>query len=154
MSLTRRHVIAATVTLAAGLTPAWAQERGTRDEAKSLNDAAVAHIKKVGIEQAMKDFAADRKRWMPKDLYPFVMEFGGVMRFHISDKLMGRNSIDVKDASGKEFGKEMVAVASKKGSGWVDYEWPHPVTKKVEDKSAFIQRVPGADMFVGVGIYR
>jgi cytochrome c len=154
MSIVRRSFLAAALLGAALLQPAFAQERGSKEEARALNDAAVAHIKKVGLDQAMKDFAADRKRWMPKDLYPFVMEFGGVMRFHISDKLMGRNSLDVKDAAGKEFAREMVAVAAKKGNGWVDYEWPHPVSKKVEDKSAFIQRVPGADMFVGVGVYR
>lgn len=154
MSVVRRSFLAAALLGAALLQPAFAQERGSKDEARALNDAAVAHIKKVGIDQAMKDFAADRKRWMPKDLYPFVMEFGGVMRFHISDKLMGRDALGVKDASGKEFGKEMVSLAAKKGTGWVDYEWAHPVSKKIEDKSAFIQRVPGADMFVGVGVYR
>lgn len=137
--------------LAAG---AHASDRGTKDEARALNDAAVAHIKKVGLDQAVKDFGADRGRWMPKDLYPFVMDFSGVMRFHISDKLMGRNTLDVKDAAGKEFGREMVSLAKNKGNGWVDYEWAHPTTKKIEDKSAFIQRVPGSEAFVGVGVYR
>ena len=65
-----------------------------------------------------------------------------------------RPSLDVKDAAGKEFGREMVGVAKTKGTGWIDYEWAHPATKKVEDKTAFIQRVPGADAFVGVGVYR
>jgi cytochrome c len=134
--------------------PVAAQDRGSKDEAKALNEAAVAHIKKVGTEQAAKDFATDRARWMPKDLYPFVMDFGGVMRFHINDKMIGKNMLDVKDASGKEFGKEMLSVARSKSTGWVDYEWTHPATKKIEDKSAFIQRVPGAELFVGVGIYR
>ena len=153
MNLTRR-TLAATLVLSALLAPALAQERGSKDDAKTLNDAAVAHIKKVGLEQAAKDFGSDRARWMPKDLYPFVMEFGGVMRFHLNDKMIGKNLLDVKDASGKEFGKEMVAIARGKATGWVDYEWTHPATKKIEDKSAYIQRVPSADLFVGVGVYR
>jgi cytochrome c len=152
MPATRR--LATALLLSALLSPAFAQDRGTKDEAKALNDAAIAHIKKLGLEQAMKDFGTDRARWMPKDLYPFVMEFGGVMRFHLNDKMIGKNLLDVKDASGKEFGKEMAALAKAGKTGWVDYEWTHPATKKIEDKSAFIQRVPGSDMFVGVGVYR
>lgn len=155
MSIARRHLAAALALSAALALPAFAQERGTRDEAKNLNDAAVAHIKKVGLDQAVKDFATDKAKWMPKDLYPFVQDFSGVMRFHLNDKMIGKNFIDVKDASGKEFAKEMTSTAkSPKAVGWVDYEWSHPVTKKIEDKTSYIQRVPGADVFVGVGIYR
>jgi cytochrome c len=156
MPIARRHVAAAALALSAALAlPAFAQERGSRDEAKALNDAAVAHIKKVGLDQATKDFATDKAKWMPKDLYPFVQDFSGVMRFHLNDKMIGKNFIDVKDASGKEFAKEMTNTAkSGKGVGWVDYEWAHPATKKIEDKTSYIQRVPGAEVFVGVGIYR
>lgn len=155
MPIARRHFAAALALSAVLATPAFAQERGTRDEAKALNDAAVAHIKKVGLDQAAKDFATDKAKWMPKDLYPFVQDFSGVMRFHLNDKMIGKNFIDVKDASGKEFAKEMTNLAkSAKAVGWVDYEWSHPVTKKIEDKTSYIQRVPGAELFVGVGIYR
>lgn len=155
MNFARRHVAAAFALSALLALPALAQDRGTRDEAKALNDAAVAHIKKVGLDQAVKDFTTDRSKWMPKDLYPFVQDFGGVMRFHLNDKMIGKNFSDVKDASGKEFAKEMLSVAkSPKTNGWVDYEWTHPATKKIEDKTSYIQRVPGAELFVGVGIYR
>lgn len=149
-SLALGTALSATGTLALA-----AVEAGSKDEAKALCEAAVAHIKKVGLEQASKDFTADRAKWMPKDLYPFVMSFDGIMKFHLSDKLINKNMLDVKDASGKEFGKDMVAAAkSAKATGWVDYEWMHPATKKVEDKTSFVMRVPGADMFVGVGVYR
>jgi signal transduction histidine kinase len=155
MPLIRRHFAAVLALSTVLALPAFAQERGTRDEAKALNEAAVAHIKKVGPDQAAKDFATDKARWMPKDLYPFVQDFSGVMRFHLNDKMIGKNFSEVKDASGKEFAKEMLSVAkSAKAAGWVDYEWTHPVTKKIEDKTSYIQRVPGADLFVGVGIYR
>lgn len=153
MTLTRR-LFAATLIAATLCAPAFADERGSKDEAKALNDAAVAHIKKVGVEQAFKDFRTDHARWMPKDLYPFVMEFGGTMRYHLNEKMMGKFMLEVKDASGKEFGKEMVSIAKGKGTGWVDYEWAHPATKKIEDKTAYVQRLPGAEMFVGVGVYR
>jgi signal transduction histidine kinase len=156
MPLARRHVLAVLALSAAAFAlPAAAQERGTRDDAKALNDAAVAHIKKVGLDQAAKDFGSDKAKWAPKDIFPFVQEFSGVMRFHINDKMIGKNFLEVKDASGKEFAKEMISVArSAKSAGWVEYEWTHQVTKKIEDKTSYIQRVPGMDAFVGVGIYR
>ncbi|BDI07867.1 cache domain-containing protein [Sphaerotilus microaerophilus] len=159
MPIQRRHLLAtATVLCAAALATlspaAFAAERGTRDEAKVLSDAVTAHIKKVGIEQAAKDLSTDRAKWTNKDLFAFVQEFSGVMRYHLNEKMIGKNFLEVKDASGKEFAKEMVTVAKGGKPGWVDYEWAHPVTKKVEDKSAYIQRVPGTELLVGVGFYR
>jgi signal transduction histidine kinase len=82
------------------------------------------------------------------------MEFEGVMRFHLNQKMIGKNFLEVKDASGKEFGKEMVSVAKSTKPGWVDYEWTHPATQRIEDKKSYVQRVPGTDVLVGVGIYR
>jgi signal transduction histidine kinase len=157
--LFRRHfciaaAVAAGATLLCSAPVLAAAEHGSRDEAKALCDAAAAHVKKVGIDQAVKDFAADRVKWMPKDLFPFVQEFSGSMRFHINEKLIGKNTLAVKDASGREFAVEMVQVARSGKAGWVDYEWAHPVSKKVEDKSAYVQRIPGTEMLVGVGVYR
>ena len=54
----------------------------------------------------------------------------------------------------KEIIKEFTAVSTGKGKGWVDYEWAHPQTKKVESKSTYAVKLPGYDGWVGVGIYR
>jgi cytochrome c len=44
--------------------PALSQEFGSRDEAKAMVDAAVDHVKKVGAEQAFKDFSdKGNKTW-------------------------------------------------------------------------------------------
>lgn len=154
--LNRRHALVVTA-LAIGMTAttAWAAdpERGTRNEAKALTEAAAAHIGKVGSEQAFKDFETDPK-WRPKDMFSFVQAMDGTMLYHGANaKLVGKNFIGVKDSTGKEFAKEMVAVAQK-GSGWVDYQWANPATRKVEDKTAYILRINKPEGFVGVGIYR
>lgn len=146
-------VIGLTVGLCAS--PVWSSEgeRGTRPEAKALAEAAAAHVDKVGSEQAFKDFGADAK-WRIKDMYVFAMTMDAQMAFHGANaKLIGKNFLEVKDASGKEFNKEMIA-AAKKGAGWVDYQWAHPASKKVEDKTSHIVRTNKLDGFVGVGIYR
>ena len=136
-------------------TTAWAADpaRGTRDEAKTLAEAAAAYVNKVGSDQAFKDFSADAK-WHPKDMYVFAQNMDAVMIYHgANEKLIGKNFAEVKDSTGKEFNKEMIA-AAKKGAGWVDYQWAHPVTKKIEDKSSYVVRINKPDGFVGVGIYR
>lgn len=144
------------VALSACLLPVavMAQERGTKEEAKALTEAAWAHVKKVGAEQAFKDFTHDKATWTKKDLYPFAMNFNGVMLAHgANDKLVGRDMINIKDSNGKFMTQEQIAVA-KKGEGWVDYEWVDPATKKIAGKTAYIKPVPGADLFVAVGVYR
>ncbi len=134
---------------------ALAQDHGTKDEAKVLANAALAHIKKVGNEQAFKDFTADKASWTKKDLYVFALDGKGVTLAHgANDKLVGKNMMELKDQNGKAFVREITALAAGKGEGWVDYDWAHPVTKKVEGKSTFVKRIPGFDGSVSVGTYR
>jgi cytochrome c len=149
--LPRRLLLVLCASLA---TAAWAADpaQGSREEAKALAEAAAAHVNAVGGEQAFKDFA-DAK-WHPKDMYVFAQDMNATMLYHgANTKLVGKNFIEVRDSSGKEFNKEMIA-AAKKGRGWVDYQWAHPVTKKVEDKTSYIVKISKPEGFVGVGIYR
>ncbi len=142
--------------LVAGLhAPALSSEFGTRDEAKAMVDAAVAHVRKVGPEQAFKDFSdKSNKDWQKKDLYVFAYDMKGVNVGHgANDKLIGKNLIDLKDPNGKPLIQELRATAQK-GGGWVEYDWPHPQTKKIESKVSFVRKTEGFDGFVGVGVYR
>jgi cytochrome c len=134
---------------------ALADERGGKDEAVALVEAAVAHVKKVGAEQAFKDFTEDKASWTKKDLYVMAYNHDGTCVGHGANaKLVGKNLTNLKDANGKEIIKEFTQVSKSKGSGWVDYEWAHPQTKKVESKSTYAVRLAGYDGWVGVGIYR
>lgn len=134
---------------------AMAQDHGSKDEAKAMANAALAHIKKVGNDQAFKDFTSDKANWTKKDLYVFAMEMKGVVLAHgANEKLVGKNLIELKDQNGKAFAREFIEVGSSKGEGWVDYDWAHPVTKKVEGKTSYVKRIPGFDGFVVVGVYR
>lgn len=142
--------------LAVGLQAhALAQENGTRDEAKAMVDAAVAHIKKVGHEKAFADFSDKaNKDWQKKDLYVFAYDMKGVNVAHgANDKLIGKNLIDLKDPNGKLLIQELRATAQK-GDGWVEYDWPHPQSKKIESKVSYVRKTEGFDGFVGVGVYR
>ncbi len=134
---------------------ASAQDNGTRDEAKAMVDAAVEHVKKVGPEAAFKDFSdKSNKAWQKKDLYVFAYNMEGVNVGHgANDKLIGKNLIELKDPAGKLLIKELRDTAAK-GGGWVDYEWPHPQTKKIESKTSYVRKLVNYEGFVGVGVYR
>jgi len=133
---------------------ALAQERGTKDEAKAMSDAAFEHVKKVGPDQAYKDFTSDKAKWTKKDLYVMVYDGKGVALAHgANEKLVGKDMSAVKDANGVAIVAGMVALAAK-GGGWFDYDWPDPITKKIAAKSTYARKPPSGDGFIGVGIYK
>jgi signal transduction histidine kinase len=156
-TMQRRHLFTLVLATAAALSlvpSARAEERGTKEEAKAMTDAAFDHIKKVGIEKAAKDFTSDKAAWTKKDLYVILFDLKGTFQGHgANEKLVGRDMSNMKDASGKLIYAAMMETVNK-GPGWVDYEWANPVSKKVEGKSTYVRKTPGGDGLVGVGIYR
>ncbi|MDH4449883.1 MAG: cache domain-containing protein [Rhodoferax sp.] len=138
-----------------GMGTVHAQENGTRDEAKAMVDAAVEHVKKVGPEQAFKEFTdKENKTWHKKDLYVFAYGLDGLNLAHgANDRLVGKNLLDMKDPNGKFLIKDL-RDAALKGGGWVEYDWPHPQSKKIESKISYARKLLGFDGFVGVGVYR
>jgi cytochrome c len=144
----------ACVAMAGCVTSALAQN-GTREEAKTMVDAAVEHVKKVGPDKAFKDFTdKSNTAWQNKDLYVFAYTMEGVNVAHgANEKLVGKNLIDLKDPEGKPLIQALRDTAAK-GGGWVDYEWPHPQTKKIESKASYVRKFTNYEGFVGVGVYR
>jgi signal transduction histidine kinase len=152
--MNRRHLMTLALTACFTL-PCVAQDRGTKDEAITLTNAAFDHIKKVGEAKAYADFTSDKATWTNKDLYVFVFDHTGKFMAHgANDKLVGRDMSNMKDANGKGIYPAMVDMVKTRNIGWVDYEWAHPQTKRVEGKSSYVRKTPGGDGLIGVGIYR
>lgn len=154
MRILLRWIVAAIAVL--GLSAAaLSQERGSRDEARAMVDAAVEHLKKVGPEQAFKDFTdKSNPAWHKKDLYVFAYTSQGVNVAHgVNEKLVGKNLIETTDPNGKFLIRELRDTAAR-GGGWVEYDWPHPQTRKVEAKTSYVRKTVGFDGFVGVGAYQ
>ena len=126
---------------------------GTADEAKGLVEKGVAYVKAEGKEKAFAEFTNQKGRFVDRDLYIFVVDFNGITLAHGgSPKLVGKDMRELKDADGEYFIKKFIELDKTKGNGWVDYKWGNPVTKKIEPKSTYIQRVD--DYFLGCGIYK
>lgn len=144
-----------TLALLATTTLAFAQERGTADEAKALVEKGLAHVKAVGTEKAFAEFSdKDSGKWVSKDLYIVVLKYDGTILAHgVNKGLLGKNLMDVKDPNGVYFTKEMIE-SGKKGGGWTDYGFTDPVTKKIAAKSSYSKGIPGFDGVLAVGIYK
>ena len=134
--------------------PAYAAEKGSANEAVAMVKKAVALIKSDGKEKAFAAISDPaNKDFHDRDLYIYVYDLNGVAVAHgVNPKLVGKNLLDMKDNEGKAMIQEMVKVAKEKGSGWVDFKWPNPVTKAVEAKSGYVERT--GDLLVGSGIYK
>ena len=125
------------------------------DDAKVLAEKAALYVKANGKEKGINEIGNPKGQFVKGDLYVVLQDFSG--RNLVNPKapeLAGKNFLDVKDASGKLFFKEMVEVAKTKGSGWVTYNWTNPATKKVQQKKSWVQRVEGTDMYTLCGVYQ
>jgi cytochrome c len=153
----RTFLLRSATVLALSLAPffaAVAAEHGTADQAKAMVERACAYLKAVGPEKAFAAFMDPaNKDFHDRDLYVFVRSMDGNTVAHGANKAMiGHTSLESKDADGKLYNKEIMETAIAKGSGWVDYRWPDPVDKKIEQKSSYVQKE--GNYVIGAGFYK
>lgn len=133
--------------------PAVYAQEAERAAAVALADKAVANIQKKGVEEACKDFADPKAGYIQGDVYVVVQDMQCKMVCHATiPRMNGKDMIELKDANGKYFTKEMRSVAQSGKPGWVDYVWPNPTSKVLEPKSAYVRKADDKYM-VSVGIY-
>ena len=132
----------------------WAQERGTPEDAVAMVKKAVAYIQKHGQEKAFAAFADLANSDFPdREMYVYVNTMKGVTLISgVNPKLAGKDLIELKDADGIYINKISIDLINTQGKGWVNYRWPNPVTKVIENKSSYIEKV--GDIYIGCGIYR
>lgn len=132
---------------------AFAAEKGTAKEAQSMVEKAIAYYKANGKDKAFAAINDPKGPFTKKDLYVSVTDVNGINVAHGANKAMvGKNFYELKDSSGKQFIKEIIDGANSKGSGWCDYNWTNPTTKKIEAKSSYYQK-EGTYIFM-CGIYK
>jgi len=127
--------------------------KGSSQEAQAMVDKAIAYYKANGKAAAFAAFDDNKGKFVKEDLYIYVVDMKGDIVSHgANKKLIGQHFIDIKDADGKLFFREILKVAKTKGSGWVDYKWTNPVSKRVEQKSAYVKK--SGDFVFCCGIYK
>jgi cytochrome c len=132
---------------------AVAAEFGTAAEAVAMVKKAIAEIKTVGKEKAFAEIANPKGKFIDRDLYIFVYDITGKCVAHgFNQKMIGKDLVEMKDPDGKFYVKERIEIAKTKGKGWQDYKFTNPISKKIEHKSAYIEKID--DLIVGCGIYK
>jgi len=132
---------------------AYAADRGTAKEAQALVKKAITFYKANGKAKALDEFSNPKGQFILKDLYIYSLDLNGKAIAHgTNQKLVGKDMIDIRDSAGKFFVKDIISIAKSKGSGWVDYKWTDPVTKKIEPKSTYLEKVD--DVIILCGFYK
>lgn len=130
-----------------------AQTKATAAEATAMVKKGVNFIKTNGKEKGLAEISNKEGQFIDRDLYLVVYGLDGVVRAHgANPKMIGKNLIDLKDVDGKEFVKERVELAKSKGTFWQDYKFTNPVSKKIEPKSMYCEKLD--DAAVCGGIYK
>lgn len=127
----------------------WAGEK--EDAMHLVSDAAAAVSKdKAG---ALAEIGNAKGRFVRGEIYVFAYDLTGTMVAHpINAKLVGKNLLDVPDANGKMFRKEIIDGVGSKGTATVDYKYKNPQNGAIEDKVTYCKKA--ADLAVCAGYYK
>lgn len=123
---------------------------GTPEEAKKMVEEAAAYYKANGKDKAIAAFNDPKGKFRKDDLFIFMLDMDGKCYAHFS--LAGKSLEGLQDSDGKFFVREQIAVA-KKGSGWVDYKFTNPTTKKIQQKTSYILKLDDT-YYVGCGAFK
>ena len=150
--LTTGMVLLLLLGLAGIVSGAEKAKHGTAAEAEAMVKKAIASMKSGGKDATFAEINNPKGKFTDRDLYIFVYDMNGKCVAHGQNtKMIGKDLIEMKDADGKYFVKERVEIAKTKGSGWQEYKFTDPLTKKIERKRAYVEKYE--DLIVGSGIY-
>jgi hypothetical protein len=156
MPINKRSLLSvfAVLLVLVGVSPAAkADDFGSRDEARAMVERAATFLKANGKDKALAEFGNPKGQFIDRDLYVLTYSLEGIRLSHpYNVKLIGKSVTDAVDFDGKAYGQEILDVAKTKGSGWVDYKFTDPTTKKLADKSLYVLKV--GDIILGCGIYK
>lgn len=139
-------LLATLLALSVGLASAGEKEEATR----MVNEAAAAAAKDKNA--AIAEIGKTSGRYVKGELYVFAYDLTGTMVAHpINAKLVGKNLMEVPDADGKMFRKDIIDGVNATGTASVRYKYKNPKTGAVEDKVTFCKKA--ADLAICAGYY-
>lgn len=132
----------------------FAQEaRASNAEAKAMLAKAIATLKSSGKEKAYADFMSPQGGFFDRDLRVTVLTLDGKFVTNANNpRMVGKDATAAQDADGKPYIKERLETVKSKAKGEQEYKFLNPVTKQIEHKITFFERVD--DVVVAVGAYK
>jgi cytochrome c len=146
--------ILAPLLLALAAAPALAEGNATRDDAMAMVKKGVAYIKANGVDKGYAEVSNKSGSFVDRDLYLVVYGLDGKCLAHGANaKQIGKDLMDLTDIDGKYFVKERVTLARSKPAGfWQEYKFTNPVSKKVEPKVMYCEKL--GETAVCGGVYQ
>ena len=130
-----------------------AQAADTPADAIAMVDKGLSYIDKNGKDALIAEINKKNPDFMNGDIYLYVRGIDGIILAHpINPKLIGKNMLELPDADGKLYRKDIVNLAKTKGKGWVDYRYNNPISKEIENKATYIFKT--GEIILEAGIYK
>jgi methyl-accepting chemotaxis protein len=124
-----------------------------RGQVVALVKAAARHLREYGLQRACADFNDRNGPFVRGEQYVVVLDAKCTrLAFAPDPSQVGRDDSQLRDADGRYFSRDMVALAQANGAAWHDYRMTNPRTGRVEPKSMYIEQV--GELVLGCGIYR
>ena len=125
----------------------------TREQAVERVKKAAEFYKANGKDKSIAEFNNKDSPFNQGGIYMFGQLFDAEITqpIHANPKIRGKQMAGLKDANGVFIIKELNAICEKKGSGWLEYNWPNPATGAIDKKSSYVEKM--GDMCIGTGIF-
>jgi cytochrome c len=121
--------------------------------AQAQTPDATPATKAQGPEKGYAEIDSKSRQFVQGDLYIAVVGLDGTLLAYGADgHRVGDNVMDLKDSDGKEVIKERVELAKKQPSFWQSYKFMNPVSKTVEPKQMYCERLD--ETVVCGGVYQ
>ena len=151
---TAKRTVCRAVVVLGGLLIGAPANADKAQEAQAFAERALAHIHDVGREQAFADFSRPDGGFVDGELYIFCQDVKRCRsRARRQPELVGRNMADVRGPDGRLANVEINQLGFTQGSGWLEFRWPNPVTKRIELKAAYVLKVDDHTV-CGSGYYK
>jgi methyl-accepting chemotaxis protein len=131
-----------------------AREFGNADETVALVRRGVDFVKEHGVKAFIEDVQKlNNSQFIDRDLYFSVYHSSAkCLANGANPRYVGVDGNTLKDVDGKFFVAEIISIAKRQSSGWVDYKHPHPLTKEIKPKSVYFEMV--GDIVISCGYYK
>jgi cytochrome c len=126
----------------------------TKEEAVAMVKKGISFIKANGTEKGYAEITNKNPQFVDRDLYLVVYGLDGKCLAHgANPRQVGKDLIDMTDIDGKPFVKERVELVKSKPNGvWQEYKFTNPVSKKIEPKVMYCEKL--GDTAVCGGVYK
>ena len=124
----------------------------SKDDVVKFVEEGMLYAKENGRDSFFKELMNPDGPFKRGELYFYAYDFKGTVLAHgAKPHLVGKNLINLKDKKGLKL-IQALRDAAASGSGWVEYYWQNPVSRKIERKLGYVVKLDD-DSWFGSGTY-